>query len=161
MLLFDCECSSQEWSWCFKGKGKSTQIQWNLILFVFQHGIIEVTGENNQVKSFLEKPKPTETVSRLQSPCFYIMDRSCVHLIDVSESWIIHLTIPNLVYFKVFLDRNASEPLQTRDAPGNFIKFLVGEPSVSIFAYHVSKRYDIGNLESYIECCRAHEVLQT
>ena len=48
---------------------------------VFTHGIIEIDSEG-KVTSFLEKPKPTETSSRLQSPCFYILDTKCQGILD-------------------------------------------------------------------------------
>ena len=48
---------------------------------VSKHGIIEVDS-TGKVTSFLEKPKPTETSSRLQSPCFYILDAKCQGILD-------------------------------------------------------------------------------
>ena len=48
---------------------------------VSKHGIIELDS-SGKVTSFLEKPKPTETSSRLQSPCFYILDAKCQGILD-------------------------------------------------------------------------------
>jgi ADP-glucose pyrophosphorylase len=48
---------------------------------VSKHGIIELDSDG-KVTSFLEKPKPTETSSRLQSPCFYILDAKCQGILD-------------------------------------------------------------------------------
>ena len=51
---------------------------------VSKHGIIELDS-SGKVTSFLEKPKPTETSSRLQSPCFYILDTLCLTCVDMLD----------------------------------------------------------------------------
>ena len=42
-----------------------------------KHGIVEV-DPSGRVTSFLEKPAVTETQSRKQSPCFYLLSRTAV-----------------------------------------------------------------------------------
>ncbi|XP_027229759.2 uncharacterized protein [Penaeus vannamei] len=98
---------------------------------VSKHGIIEVS-DSGRVTKFVEKPQPTETMSRLQCPCFYIISReSLQHLED-------------------FLEEMKDKPLKTRDATGTFVSELINRTPV--YAHHVSHRYDVGNLQSYIQC---------
>ncbi|KAL7636327.1 UNVERIFIED_CONTAM: hypothetical protein RMT77_013086 [Armadillidium vulgare] len=104
---------------------------------VSKHGIIEVE-ENGMVKTFLEKPQPNETISRVQSPCCYLISQ------------------PSLVYINEFLDQMKNEPVSKKDATGNFIKYLVTK--VPTFTFQVSKRYDIGSLSSYLDCCQNFSV---
>jgi hypothetical protein len=49
-----------------------------------------------------------------------------------------------------FLREHADGPLEARDAPGNFLKYLVGKTRV--LAEIISGRFDVGNLESYVVC---------
>jgi UTP-glucose-1-phosphate uridylyltransferase len=90
-------------------------------------GIIEV-DESGVVTNFLEKPQPTETTSRLACPCFYI------------------LTEEALEFLKAYVGKATS--LKDVDATGQFIAGLHKVCPVSI--YHISGRFDIGALDSYI-----------
>ncbi len=99
---------------------------------VSKHGIIEV-GLDCKVTSFLEKPDPKTTASRTQSPCFYLLDPASLKLLDD------------------FLDTTKNEPMVKRDATGNFLAYLVEHGNV--FAFQTEGRYDVGNLQSYIDCC--------
>ncbi|XP_063286211.1 uncharacterized protein LOC134571656 isoform X2 [Pelobates fuscus] len=46
--------------------------------------------------------------------------------------------------------RQADAPLEEKDAPGHFLSWLVNRNPV--YVYHISGRFDVGNLESYITC---------
>jgi len=63
-------------------------------------GILEVEEEGKvlarKVVSFVEKPSPDETKSRLQCPCFYLLHQS------------------HLKYLNEFLDERENAPLETR-----------------------------------------------
>ncbi|XP_050724703.1 uncharacterized protein LOC127002685 isoform X3 [Eriocheir sinensis] len=100
---------------------------------VSKHGIIEV-GEGDRVINFLEKPDPQDTTSRLQCPCVYLMSSG------------------SLQHLKDFLEETRTKPLSCRDAPGLFVGVLIQRAPV--FAHHVTHRYDVGGLLSYLECCR-------
>lgn len=103
---------------------------------VHKHGIIE-TDQAGRVISFLEKPNPSTTTSRKQSPCFYLIHQN--HLGQIEE----------------FLEGTKNEPLKARDATGNFLKYLVERKVVKSIS--ASKRFDVGGLESYLECCEEFE----
>ncbi len=49
-----------------------------------------------------------------------------------------------------FLAAHAAGPLEARDAPGNFLRHLVGR--VPLRAVPISGRFDVGGLATYIEC---------
>ena len=100
---------------------------------VHKHGIIEV-NDQGKVTSFLEKPLASETKSRSQSPCFYFFDKGCLKLLDD------------------FLEQNKNEPLEKKDATGNFLAFLI--PKANVFTYKTKGRYDVGNLTSYKYCLK-------
>ena len=102
---------------------------------VHKHGIIEV-GANGRVTSFLEKPALSETNSRSQSPCFYLLNRACQQLV------------------KEFLEETKDLPLAKRDATGNFLAYIV--PRAAVYAYKTGERYDVGNLTSYKYCIENH-----
>ena len=72
---------------------------------VSKRGIIEVNEkENDRVTSFLEKPSPSETNSRLQSPCLYLLHPAHQRLLAR------------------FLAERKDTPLAQRDATGHFVK---------------------------------------
>ncbi|KAF2360918.1 MobA-like NTP transferase [Trinorchestia longiramus] len=106
---------------------------------VSKHGIIEA-DDDGRVMKLLEKPDPCSTPSRLQSPCVYLLHCQA------------------LPFLQEFLESRKDRPLSERDATGHFISELVCRFPV----YHVSvkERYDIGGLESYIQCCQAFQVLE-
>ncbi|XP_028398932.1 uncharacterized protein LOC114522436 isoform X2 [Dendronephthya gigantea] len=95
-------------------------------------GILELDKEN-KVVAFLEKPDPDSTSSRWACPCFYVFSRKSSQLIAE------------------FLREKMNAPLEEKDAPGHLIKFLQGK--VPMYAVPLkSGRFDIGHLETYIEC---------
>ncbi len=101
-------------------------------LQVSKRGILEVEEATGRVKSFLEKPKPEETTSRKQSPCFYLLHSDHLKLIEK------------------FLDSKKDLPLAARDATGNLIRYLVEETEV--YSTSVNRRFDIGSLQAYLDC---------
>ncbi|KAK7076114.1 hypothetical protein SK128_028120 [Halocaridina rubra] len=103
---------------------------------VSKHGIIEVS-ESGRVTGFIEKPLPTETKSRLQCPCIYMISGTSLH------------------HLKNFLVEKKDEPLQSRDATGLFIAELIHVAPV--YGYQVKGRFDVGGLESYIQCHESFE----
>ena len=90
-------------------------------------GIIEIQPDGKVVR-MLEKPSPEDTESRWQCPCFYLFNRSVLEKLNR------------------FLEQDSS----FKDATGLFLSFLVNEAKVC--SYPVSGRYDIGNLNCYLEC---------
>jgi len=101
---------------------------------VSKHGILELEGEDKNVISMLEKPDISETTSRNACPCFYMMTRE--HTNQINE--FIHVT--------------KDQPMKLRDAPGNFVKYLI-KNNKEVFAYEVkSGRFDVGNIRSYQLC---------
>ena len=113
-LITDCPCPDEE---------------------VHKHGIIEV-GENGRVTSFLEKPTLSETNSRSQSPCFYLLDLKCQRLLND------------------FLEETKNLPLAKRDATGHFLAYIV--PRAAVYAFKAGERYDVGNLSSFKYCIQNH-----
>lgn len=110
----------------------------NLVLTYFckaeetsKYGILEVDVKG-KVTSMLEKPAPHETESRKACPCFYLLSKPCIPLV------------------RVFLDEKKEAPVEQKDAPGIFISWLIRRKPV--YAYHVSGRFDVGTLLTYIEC---------
>jgi len=97
---------------------------------VRKHGIVEIDQEM-RVTRFLEKPNPSETTSRFQCPCFYLLSAAALELLPT------------------FLDFHQSSPLEEKDATGKFVKFLVTR--MPVFSYQVLGRFDLGNLQSYTE----------
>ncbi len=102
---------------------------------VSKRGIVQVDPKTSKVESFLEKPSPLETRSRLQSPAFYL------------------LTPADLALTSSFLEEKRNSALEEKDATGKFIKFLVDFPK-PIRSQFVSERFDVGSLDTYLECNR-------
>jgi len=95
---------------------------------VSKHGIIELdTDDDPKVVSFLEKPQLSETISRIQSPCCYL------------------LTFEAGQRVKSFLEEHPSK----KDSIGSFIQYLLTD--FPVFAFKVQQRFDLGNLKSCIE----------
>nr|XP_046215991.1 mannose-1-phosphate guanyltransferase isoform X1 [Oncorhynchus gorbuscha]XP_046216001.1 mannose-1-phosphate guanyltransferase isoform X1 [Oncorhynchus gorbuscha] len=98
-----------------------------------KYGILEV-DEHLRVLCMKEKPLPSETKSRRACPCFYLFSKKILHLLDA------------------FLDENKEAPIEEKDAPGNFLSWLISRKPVYI--HQISGRFDVGNLPSYVECDR-------
>ncbi|XP_038645109.1 probable mannose-1-phosphate guanylyltransferase 1 isoform X2 [Scyliorhinus canicula] len=96
-------------------------------------GILEI-DEKFQVIAFKEKPSPTETTSRKACPCFYIYSKNTIPLIAN------------------FLQEKQNSPLEEKDAPGNFLCWV--HSRTPVFVHHVSGRFDVGNLPSYLDCAK-------
>ncbi|KAJ8012880.1 hypothetical protein DPEC_G00047470 [Dallia pectoralis] len=98
-----------------------------------KYGILEV-DEDFRVLCMKEKPLPTETKSRRACPCFYVFSRRSLPLLDA------------------FLDEKKEAPIEAKDAPGNFLSWLISR--MPVYVHHISGRFDVGNLSSYVECDR-------
>ncbi|XP_060785010.1 uncharacterized protein zgc:136439 [Neoarius graeffei] len=98
-----------------------------------KYGILEVDSDF-RVQCMKEKPLPTETHSRRACPCFYLLSRTILPLLDV------------------FLKEKETRPLEERDAPGNFLSWLIAKRPV--YVHEISGRFDVGNLASYTACDR-------
>ncbi|XP_038155393.1 glucose-1-phosphate thymidylyltransferase [Cyprinodon tularosa] len=98
-----------------------------------KYGILEVE-ENLRVRCMKEKPQPSETESRRACPCFYVFSSSSLPLLHA------------------FLEEKKDAPIEARDAPGNFVSWLI--PRKLVHVLEVSGRFDVGNLPSYLECDR-------
>ncbi|KAL5496405.1 hypothetical protein EMCRGX_G012680 [Ephydatia muelleri] len=96
-----------------------------------KHGIIEI-GDDGCVTQFLEKPHPNTTKSRNACPCVYVFTSTSLELI------------------RHFLEEKKDAPLAERDAPGHFINYLYRKRRVHSF--EVAGRFDVGGLQSYVEC---------
>lgn len=122
---------------------------------ISEKGIIEVAPmedlENNdeltpmKVVKFLEKPKPHETESRLASPCFYLLDKASVPLV---QSFLDQINIDATTSSNdsvVTVDNS-----YLRDAPGHFVRYLT-QVQPTIACYQIEQRFDVGHLNEYIE----------
>ncbi|XP_013401467.1 uncharacterized protein LOC106167282 [Lingula anatina] len=98
---------------------------------VHKYGILEM-NEENKVVGFLEKPQPSETLSRKECPCFYFLSSKCLPLLSQ------------------FLVEKKDLPLKARDATGNFIAYLYQRAPV--YATEISGRFDVGGLQSFLIC---------
>ncbi|XP_018590952.1 uncharacterized protein LOC108924215 isoform X2 [Scleropages formosus] len=96
-----------------------------------KYGILEVDADL-RVRCMKEKPLPSQTNSRRACPCFYLLSESTIPLLDK------------------FLEEKKAAPIEERDAPGNFLSWLILRKPVYI--HQVSGRFDVGNLAAYIEC---------
>ncbi|XP_068602445.1 glucose-1-phosphate adenylyltransferase [Brachionichthys hirsutus] len=96
-----------------------------------RYGILEVDGDLRAV-CMKEKPLPSETASRRACPCFYWLSKKSLPLLDA------------------FIDEKKEAPVEDRDAPGNFVSWLIQRKPV--YVHPVSGRFDVGNLNAYIEC---------
>ncbi|KAG9349174.1 hypothetical protein JZ751_029498, partial [Albula glossodonta] len=71
-----------------------------------KYGILEV-DEHLQVRCMREKPHASETNSRRACPCFYLLSKKSILLLDT------------------FLDEKKTAPIEEKDAPGNFLSWLI------------------------------------
>lgn len=102
-----------------------------------KYGILEIDPDSRKITKFKEKPKSTETESRLACPCFYLFQEKAFKLIEQ------------------FLEERKDGPLSERDATGLILKYLY--PKIEIGTLMISGRFDVGNLVQYIECNSAFE----
>lgn len=98
-----------------------------------KYGILEVDNDL-RILCMKEKPQPSETESRRACPCFYLFSKKSLPLLDT------------------FIEEKKEAPIDEKDAPGNFVSWLILRKPVYI--YQISGRFDVGNLPSYIECDR-------
>ncbi|XP_037542196.1 mannose-1-phosphate guanyltransferase [Nematolebias whitei] len=96
-----------------------------------KYGILEVDGDL-RVVCMKEKPLPSETESRRACPCFYVLSEESLPLLDV------------------FLQQKKDAPIEEKDAPGNFVSWLIQRKPV--YVHQILGRFDVGNLPSYVEC---------
>ncbi|XP_030064861.1 uncharacterized protein LOC115473855 [Microcaecilia unicolor] len=95
------------------------------------YGILE-TDKNLRVTALKEKPSSEETDSRRACPCFYVLSKNTLPLIQG------------------FLEEKKNAPVEEKDAPGHLIAWLVSRKPV--FVHMICGRFDVGNLLSYISC---------
>ncbi|XP_022086056.1 uncharacterized protein LOC110976781 isoform X2 [Acanthaster planci] len=93
-------------------------------------GILET--DDKRVTAFLEKPGPSQTTSRKSCPCFYVLSKASLPLIEQ------------------YLEERKEGPVEGRDATGNFIQYLY--PRLPVYTYDITARFDVGALSSYISC---------
>ncbi|XP_061649590.1 uncharacterized protein zgc:136439 isoform X1 [Phyllopteryx taeniolatus] len=96
-----------------------------------KYGIVEIDSEGRAV-CMKEKPLPSETTSRRACPCFYMLSKKSLPLLDT------------------FLQEKKDAPMHEKDAPGNFVSWLI--PRKPVYVYEISGRFDVGNLQSYVDC---------
>ena len=102
-----------------------------------KRGILEI-DEKNRITNFLEKPKPTETKSRLASPPVY------------------GLRVETLQQIKDFFKEKENEHRDKKDSPGTFIQWLIEKRKIDntllnnpLYVSLISGRFDIGNIDEY------------
>lgn len=123
-----------------------------------KYGIIELENEeNNIVTSFLEKPKPDATKSRLACPCLYVLsvkaleeikgyvesaqqrgDRDCI---DAPGSLI-----------KELIERGRRRRKEIEATANGAASGVIDPSALPFVAMPIRGRFDIGGLETYIEC---------
>uniref|UniRef100_A0A3Q3XAS6 Nucleotidyl transferase domain-containing protein n=1 Tax=Mola mola TaxID=94237 RepID=A0A3Q3XAS6_MOLML len=96
-----------------------------------KYGILEVDSDL-RVFCMKEKPHPAETTSRRACPCFYLLSKKSLTLLDN------------------FIEEKKEAPIEARDAPGNFVSWLISR--MPVYIHQISGRFDVGNLSSYVEC---------
>ncbi|XP_026000128.1 uncharacterized protein LOC113007624 [Astatotilapia calliptera] len=96
-----------------------------------KYGILEADTDL-RVLCMKEKPLPSETKSRRACPCFYMFSKRSLRLLDT------------------FLEEKKDAPITEKDAPGNFVSWLI--PRKPVYIQEISGRFDVGNLPSYVEC---------
>ncbi|XP_059199434.1 uncharacterized protein zgc:136439 [Centropristis striata] len=96
-----------------------------------KYGILEVDSDL-RILCMKEKPLPSETKSRRACPCFYVLSKRSLPLLDS------------------FLEEKKEAPIDEKDAPGNFVSWLI--PRRPVYTHEISGRFDVGNLPSYIDC---------
>ncbi|XP_076011962.1 glucose-1-phosphate thymidylyltransferase [Genypterus blacodes] len=96
-----------------------------------KYGILEV-DEDLRIVCMKEKPLPSETKSRNACPCFYVLSKQTLPLLDD------------------FLKEKMDAPIAEKDAPGNFLSWLI--PRAPVYVHQISGRFDVGNLPSYVDC---------
>ncbi|XP_012776766.2 uncharacterized protein zgc:136439 isoform X2 [Maylandia zebra] len=96
-----------------------------------KYGILEADTDL-RVLCMKEKPLPSETKSRRACPCFYVFSKRSLRLLDT------------------FLEEKKDAPITEKDAPGNFVSWLI--PRKPVYIQEISGRFDVGNLPSYVEC---------
>ncbi|KAJ0006008.1 hypothetical protein NQD34_015902 [Periophthalmus magnuspinnatus] len=96
-----------------------------------KYGILEV-DEDLCAVCMKEKPLPTETTSRRACPCYYMLSKKSLPLLDI------------------FLEEKKTAPIEEKDAPGIFVSWIISRTPV--YVYPISGRFDVGNLPSYIDC---------
>lgn len=97
---------------------------------VHKFGIVE-TDDQGIMTSFLEKPEPSATLSRLACPCFYLFARDSLPLLDE------------------FIESCQGQPKEVFDATGKFLAYLY--PRFTVKTYPISGRIDVGGLQSYLD----------
>lgn len=96
-----------------------------------KYGILEVDSDL-RVLCMKEKPSASETTSRRACPCFYLLSKKSLPLLET------------------FLVEKKNVPMEEKDAPGIFVSWLISRKPV--YVYPISGRFDVGNLPSYSEC---------
>ena len=101
-------------------------------------GVLELDA-GGLVVNMLEKPHPSSTTSRKGCPCFYLYTRDTLSLLPQ------------------FLSEARS--LSEADAPGHYVSWVWSRRPC--YAHYVSGRFDIGGLQTYIDCERDIQQLKS
>ena len=94
-------------------------------------GILELDSDGAKVTAFVEKPEPSETLSRKACPCFYFFRGESNSLVQE------------------FLAEKAEADMRERDASGKYIGWLIHR--YPVYAVRIPGRLEVGDLPSYIE----------
>ena len=115
----------------FKEKGTNVVLQYPIEkdIDTLKTGVLEL-NDAGIVVNMLEKPDPSTTTSRKGCPCFYFYKRDTLKL------------LPSFIA--------GAASLAEADAPGHFVSWVWSRSPC--YAHYVSGRYDIGGLQTYIDC---------
>ena len=132
----------------FRADPSISRVLWYAVKTPEKYGILEL-DDSGLVVSFKEKPRAADTESRKACPCFYLLSAAALQKLHPFVS--------------------SASSLAEVDAPGNFLRHLVGlntaaaeaakslgEDSkallIPIAAHEISGRFDIGGLDTYVQC---------
>jgi len=115
----------------FREKATNVVLQYPIAhdIDTLKTGVLEL-DDSGIVVNMLEKPHPSTSSSRKGCPCFYLYTRDTLQLLPQ------------------FIASAAS--LAEADAPGHFVSWVWSRSPC--YAHYVSGRYDIGGLQTYIDC---------
>ena len=117
----------------FRERGCNVVLQYPIVrdADTLKTGVLELDA-GGLVVNMLEKPQPSATASRKGCPCFYLYTRDTLALLPAFIA--------------------GAQSLAEADAPGHYVSWVWSRRPC--YAHYVSGRYDIGGLQTYVDCER-------
>ncbi|KAJ8327298.1 hypothetical protein QVD99_008148 [Batrachochytrium dendrobatidis] len=140
---------------CYPVAHESETLKTGILEVVKPECVDQGSSHSLRVTGFIEKPHPSETKSRLACPCLYFLSQPALALLPTffdDAAKVFQSDTVKAITKGTLLDRI--------DASGKFIGWLIHQHPT--FAFRISGRLDIGDLESFIETeeyVRQHKVL--